>query len=222
MISYMRAKKDLDQMILFNNAVIALWEIENSAESDLDRFDLRMTLISHEKKEAIIAAANRNPQYQQKRQDVSKLVLKAIRIAARHRIPTEFKSIPPPAVGGAIIPVNVFYSVLNDNSYQGVSKQMVFDALNQTIGACESQIDEEFWKLLNPINWVKELLKWILRIPFMLIELSGFDVEKVEDHFLGKLFKIIEVVVIVWALYGLGVQRTELATFVKDFFAAGK
>lgn len=219
MITYLKAKQDLDHIVRFNNAVMALWDIEIAAKENMSSYGYRLP---RERKEAVLAEASKDKNYQTAREEVSKLVLKAMRIAAKHRIPTEMKSIPPPAVGGAIIPVNLFYSVLNDNSYQGISEQMIVDALTQTIGACESSIEEEFWKLLNPLNWIKELLRWILRIPFMLIELTGFNVEKVEDHLLGKLFKVIEVVAIVYILYRLGVQREGLAVFVKDFFSGGK
>lgn len=222
MITFLRAKSDLDHMVKFRDAVFALWKLEDNAIKSLDPYTLSMGILHQERQEAIMQAANEDENYQTVRENVSRFVLKAMRIASRHQIPTEFKSIPPPMVGGAIIPVNIFYSVLTDNSYQGVSRQMVLDAINQTLGSCETFVQEEFWKLFNPLNWIKEILKWILRIPFMLIELTGFNVDKVEDHFLGKLFKVIEVVAIVYILYRLGVQREDLTGFVKDFFSGAK
>lgn len=213
MVSYLRSKNNLEKIVSFNNAVMALWEIE-------DKYAFQghssFPILPEERQSATIAAANEDPKYQVIRQQVSTGVLAAMKLAHKHKIPTEFKSFPPVMVGGPIIPVNIFNSVLNDNSYKGISRQMVVDALNQTIGACEEQVKEEFFKLCNPINWVKELLLWFLRLPFMLIELTGFNVEKVEDHLFGKLFKALEIAVIILILYRLGVGGEDLKTIIKN------
>jgi len=94
----------------------------------------------------------------------------------------------------------------------------IYDALNQTIGACENNVDIEFKRLINPLYWIKELLIIIIRIPFMLIEASGFDVTKFEDHFLSKLFKFLEIIIIIFILIKLGMKREQLSQFMMNFF----
>jgi hypothetical protein len=49
----------------------------------------------------------------------------------------------------------------------------------------------------------------------MIIEATGFDVSKVEDHFLAKLFKLIEVIVIFYVLIRLGAGKETLVDFFK-------
>jgi hypothetical protein len=78
----------------------------------------------------------------------------------------------------------------------------------------------EWSHLKNPFYWLKALFTFILRIPFMLIEATGFNVDKVEDHFLAKLFKLIEVIVILYLLFRLGAGNKGLIEVLKSL--AGK
>ncbi len=214
MISYLKAKNDLDIIIEYNNAVLALWDIENKSEDELSR-GYNHFILHSEKKQAIDELSSQDPSYQEVRANVSKYVLDAMKIGRKHKIPLEFKSIPPPMVGGAIIPVNIFQSVLFDSSYQGVSKQMVVDAIRQTIGSCEKKIKDEFINLINPLSWIKFLIVTVLRIPFVLIESTGFNVSKVEDHLFGKVFKLIEIIFIFFVMYKFGFEKSEIAQSLK-------
>lgn len=214
MIAYLKAKKDLEIIIEYNNAVMALWDIENRSEDELHK-GYNQFILHSEKKQAIDEISSQDPNYQEVRAKVSKYVLDAMKIGRKHKIPLEFKSLPPPMVGGAIIPVNIFQSVLFDNSYQGVSKQMVVDALSQSIGACEKNIDSEFINLINPLSWIKFLLVSLLRIPFVMIEATGFNVSKVEDHLFGKLFKFLEIIFIIFVMYKFGFEKSEIAQSLK-------
>jgi hypothetical protein len=63
------------------------------------------------------------------------------------------------------------------------------------------------------------MLIFIIRIPFLLIKASGFDVSKVEDHFLAKVFKLTEIAVIVYTLIRLGLTQQELRDFLIGVFS---
>jgi len=85
------------------------------------------------------------------------------------------------------------------------------DAMNQTLGQLAEDEKREFRRLINPAWWVFEV---VIRIPFLLISLSGFDVNKVEDHLLAKVFKLAEIAFIVFVLLRLGFERTRILDVV--------
>jgi hypothetical protein len=97
-----------------------------------------------------------------------------------------------------------------------ITPQMILDCLNETVGLCEEKVEAEWAHLKNPFYWLKALFTFILRIPFMLIEATGFDVGKVEDHFLAKLFKLIEVIVILLLLVKFGIGKEGVVDFLKN------
>jgi hypothetical protein len=92
--------------------------------------------------------------------------------------------------------------------------QRVIDIMNQMEGACEKQVIIERRHLFNPFYWVFELLTFILRIPFLLIRTSGFHVEKFEEQFWGRFFKLIELIVILSALVWMGASKPEIKSAV--------
>lgn len=87
--------------------------------------------------------------------------------------------------------------------------------MTQAIGASEERVGIEWSHLKNPLYWIKALFTFILRIPFMIIGATGFDVGKVEDHFLSKLFKLIEVIIIFYVLFRLGAGNQGLIEVLK-------
>ncbi|MGB8656298.1 MAG: hypothetical protein WCE90_00755 [Candidatus Zixiibacteriota bacterium] len=210
-MGYWKAKRELNLMNEFRAQVLKLWEIENSVLKELPE---TVTIFKDERESAILHESSKNPNYQTIREWISKNVLEVCRIARKRGAPVDLQSVPPPAVGGAIVPVNLFYAVLKDTSHGGVSKQWIYDTINNTIGACEKTVKREYRNLFNPFHWLGSLLVFILRIPFMIIAASGFSVEKVEDHFWGKLFKLIEIIVILYILFKLGFSRSELRDFI--------
>lgn len=94
---------------------------------------------------------------------------------------------------------------------------MIVDAIEQTIGCCEEQVKHELRNLINPLYWLRELLFFILRIPFILIQATGFDTDKVEEHLVGHLFKTLELALIFYLLLRLGFKRTDILDIVRSF-----
>ena len=58
---------------------------------------------------------------------------------------------------------------------------------------------------------------FVIRIPFLIVQTSGFDVSKVEDHFLSKLFKFIEIIIILYILWRLGIEKESLRQILLKF-----
>lgn len=213
---YFQAKSDLRFIQQFKEDVMVLWGIEASANNKIGGRS-RTTLVG-EYQAILQAEATKINGYQFIREQISKNLSRAIKIAQKMNIQTNVQSVPPPSVGGVIIPVNLFAAILKDTSYGGVSIQWILDVINQTIGACEEKVKTEFRRLINPFYWIVQIIILIIRIPFMLIEASGFDISKVEDHFLAKVFKLFEIGIIIYILIYFGINKEQLSQFIMKFF----
>jgi len=208
-MNYLQARSDLHFIREFAEAVLGLWAIETKAAEKLTNGQRRYS--SRSERQAIVQwEASKIKGYANVRERVVRGGLRANRIARRLGVPIEYTSYPAPVVGGPIIHLTLFDATFRDTSYDGVNRRFIVDALDQTLGECETEADAEFRHLINPVYWVKEILVLIIRIPFIIIEASGFDVGKVEDHFLGRLFKLIEIVVVIGVLVWLGLSRAEI------------
>jgi len=217
-MSYFQARSDLHFMREFAAAVLKLWELETKGPKKLTDGQRRYT--SPSKRQATIQwQASKIEGYAHVRERVVRGALRANRIARRLGVPIEYTSYPAPAAGGPIIELTVFDATFRDQSYDGVERRFTLDALDQAIGECEAQVNAEFRHLINPIYWVKEVLVFIIRIPFIVIEASGFDVSKVEDHFLGRAFKLLEIIALIAFLVWLGLTREELRQAVVMFLS---
>lgn len=206
---YFQAKSDLQFMQEFANAVRRLWSVEDKAAKNVKTGPPRFVTRT-ERQEAIIREASKQKGYADIRAKVARGIPRARRIANRLGLVNVCESYPMPAVGGPVIPVALFDAILFDPTYQGVPRQLIVDALNQTLGACQERVAVELRQLINPIYWVKAVLVFIIRIPFMLIEVSGFDVSKVEGHLSGMLIQIGFVIVLIFILLLLGRSWEEI------------
>jgi len=215
-VSYFQAKSDLKFIIDFHQSVVELWRIEKEVTENIDFSNYRS---KRDYQTALQAEASKKNGYQEVRRQVAKCVLRAERIASCLRVPIIFESYPAPAVGGPIIEQKVFSAILKDMSHGGlIDKQSIYDILNQTIGECEARMSVEKRRLINPLYWFKELIVAIIRIPFMLIEASGFDVGKVEDHLIGRFFKLLEIGLILYFLLRLGIENESIQQILIKLF----
>ena len=223
-MSYIQARSDLRFMQEFREAVLELWQFEDQA---IERLKSQGASLSsrdrkpEERQKLIQSEASKTRDYQQARDQVVKGVLRANRIASRLGVPAELECFPMPAMSGRmpIIQLSCFDAIIRDISYQGVGRQEIYDVLNQTIGECEARVALELRHLINPLYWIKELLVLVIRIPFLLVEASGFDVSKVEDRFLAKAFKLFEIAAIVYILVRLGLTQQDLKDFLMAVFS---
>ena len=123
-MGYFQAKSDLRFILEFKDHIMKLWKIETEAN---ERIGGRRRLTTSSEYQAVLQAeASANNNYQNIRESVSKALLRAMLIAQKLKIPITGKSLPPPAVGGAIISINLFSAILNDTSYGGVSRQWIY------------------------------------------------------------------------------------------------
>jgi hypothetical protein len=206
-MSYLQAKSDLDFMLRFKADVINFWGFEQGARKNIKKnFDSK-----REYQEALAVEASKISGYQEQRNAVSQGILRATRIAKRFGVPLILTSYPAPIVGGPVINQSLFSAILKDFTHGGFAdKQSIVDALNQTIGECKSVASREKRHLVNPLYWIKEMLVFVIRIPFWLIEVSGFDVSKFEDHFFGKLSKLLFFILLFIILLSIGLDKQDI------------
>jgi hypothetical protein len=75
---------------------------------------------------------------------------------------------------------------------------------NQAIGALETKLQRERRRLTNPLNWIKAVIVAVVRLPYTIISMSGFDVAKVEDHLIARVIHLVYVVALLLILIRLG------------------
>ncbi len=213
-VNFFKAHKDLRLILRYKELVIRLWEFESEAEKKIWRGSSEPWI--HQKK--IQAVSNIKPGYKEIRQELSKIVNDVARIPYRYGVPIVLTSFPAPAVGGPIVETNIFTSVLHDDSHTKIDKQIVFDKINEVIGACEREIRKGFLRLINPFYWIKSLFVFVIRLPFIVLQTSGFNIDKLEDHFISKLFKLIMFLVIIVVLLIIGFTNKELKEIIIKFF----
>jgi len=218
-MNYFQAKSDLDFIKRFHNDVLALLEKEGAASNAIVSRHSWMAGNTPGEWQANIQkkATEQSPDYQAIRKSVAQGVCRAQGLSSLHGVPTQLVSYPAPALGGPIVHLGIFEAILTDTSHDGVGQQMIYDALNKVVGACEDEKERALRELVNPFHLVKNIVLMILRLPFMLIEATGFNVSKFEDHFFGKSFKLAMLLGLVWGLLALGFEKADLVEIIKSF-----
>ena len=133
------------------------------------------------------------------------------RIANTLGINTERISCPPISVGGPTISVDIFNSALEDHGYVETNHTTRMDCLNKVIGILQETKKSSLLKLINPFY----ILNLGLRIPFILISQTGFNVEKIEDAFWGKFFKLIFMLLFLYFCLKNGFSHGQIVDILK-------
>lgn len=97
---------------------------------------------------------------------------------------------PPPAVGGVAGPLNLISNIFQLWRFQ-IPAQQVFDCLDNAIGRYERHKRWLYRQMFNPMFWIKWLLIKLLSIPFGILNLAGFNAEKIEKSLVGKFVKAV-------------------------------
>ena len=152
-------------------------------------------------------------EYKRFRECVVKRVLRVRRIAYRLGVPVKIIVRPPDYESD--VQLDLFFDVLvPDIRHFNRFYRFILDAIDQTIGECEANVESQFMRLVNPVCWIKDVVKFIIRIPFLVIDASGFDVRKLEDHVLSKLVMLIWILVLICILIYLGAGKEQIREFL--------
>ncbi len=101
-------------------------------------------------------------------------------------LPTTIKYAPPPAIGGFAGDIDLIANIFNLDKLQ-ISESWLYDLIDRSIGIYAYWDKQKWKKWLNPFYWIGQ----IIRLPFLLINFSGFDSSKIEISIIGKMYKLI-------------------------------
>ena len=65
----------------------------------------------------------------------------------------------------------------------------LMDVIDQGIGIYETDRRAALLRTINPFFYLGIVLDWIVRVPFLLLGKAGFDQQKVEMSFVGRVIK---------------------------------
>lgn len=220
-MSYWKAKKDLEFMRQYRETIGEFLAAQKEIDSVVKQSSYPGYMMRQDEGMRIMKAteATRNRMMELRKQ-VAKDTSRASRIAVKNGVAIIMTSYPAPAVGGPVIRFNLFEAILHDPSHgamigEGVKPLQIFDKINAAISKCEERVETEWNHLINPFYWIKALCIFILRLPVKLIELAGFNVEKFEEHFWGKFFQLIWMLIVIGVLLALGIGRGDLIELIR-------
>jgi len=154
-------------------------------------------------------AAERHHEYGELRRQFARMIPRANDICGEESVAWHRQGHAAPMEGGLQFEGSIFDLVLDRPSDMVDIDSDVRDTINKTIGSLEVKAGKELRQLINPFYWLRRLLVFVIRLPYTLIEASGFDVAKVEDHFLGKFAQLLYVIVLILIFIRLGVESVE-------------
>jgi hypothetical protein len=216
-MTYWQAKRDLEFAVGYRKAIIDYWEAQEFLEMysrDGDR--IRYTLSDEDQNKYRVLVQSKETEYPTLREKIAKGFKRASAISFKHDVTFSAVQYPPPMIAGSAppIPINFYQAVLTELGYQPIDHSLTLDALSEMIGACEEEVNRQWKHLRNPFYWIIALLKTIIRLPFIILQLSGFDVAKVEDKLFAKILKLIEVAAIGYILIRYGSTNPHLRDFL--------
>ena len=108
---------------------------------------------------------------------------------------------PPPMYGGRYREIHVATELFNPYAQKvlGITPSIIVNQLDQAIGEHQRIARRAFLNLFNPLWWLKEILSFIVSLPFYLLGISGFDQQRIEQSTAAKVLKLIMAVLVLIA-----------------------
>ncbi len=154
-------------------------------------------------------ASKRADGYSELRQDFARMIPRANQICESQSLSWYISGRAAPLEGGLPFEGSVFDMVLDRPSDIYDIDNDVRTTINKCLGVLNNQLSIELRQLINPIYWISRLLVFLIQLPYKLIEISGFNAEKIQDHFLGKLAQLLYVIALILFLIWLGVESIQ-------------
>lgn len=128
------------------------------------------------------------------------------------------QSYPAPAVGGPVVTVNFLYAAIDpEQGHSRIPKQDAFDRIEIALASATTMRKEFLWKqALNPVWWLIEIVAYILRIPFLILQRAGLP-EAVEESIWGHIVKVVFflVLVLLSVRFGFDLTAKDILRFFK-------
>lgn len=149
-------------------------------------------------------ASKTNPEYQKLRATYAKLISRANEICTQNTISWNRKISLPSLEGGGTIQGSIFEFVLHRESSLIDFDTDVRDTINKALGVLERKASNEFKNLVNPFYWFLQAFFFVVRLPYNLLKLSGFDIDEIQKHLIARFFQLIYVIVLILILVWFG------------------
>jgi len=131
-----------------------------------------------------------NDKAKQIRTEINRMINKVHKVVILTNVNPAVFYTPPPAIGGYATNVDLVINIFNLQRFQ-INPQSLIDCIDRAIGVYENDFIPSFLRTINPFYWFLCILDYIVSLPFALIGKLGFNQQKIETSFFGKLFKII-------------------------------
>ena len=202
---YFSVKTDLDFIRAYRETFTQMRSIENEVKAKSQ--NLRKNYITARGwHEDMIKKAQEIEEYKTVREKYTMGLRRTISIADRHRVPHRIKIQSAPLEGNHYFDGSHFEAILHPPSLLADLDTPIYDTLNQILGVLERNTVEEFHKLINPLFWLQQTFTWMIRLPFTVMKMSGFNVDVIQQHFWGKFCQLVYIVVLLIILLKLGVD----------------
>lgn len=114
------------------------------------------------------------------------------------------RSCPPAAIGGPIIPVNIFSSVINPQiGWDILSRTQINDTINEAISVAREVCRASLVHMLLPWNWFIDSCALVIKIPFLILRRAGVP-PAVEENIFAHALKVIATIGLLSLLSWLG------------------
>ena len=124
------------------------------------------------------------------REQINRSMQRVRKVALNTGVSESITYTPPPIIGGPIVNVNIIQNIFNLGQFE-IGSESVLGVLDQAAGVYSDDLPSAWQRTLNPFWWLGKLLVWIAHLPFFLLGAAGFDSQKAEQSFIGKLVSLI-------------------------------
>ncbi len=141
------------------------------------------------------------------REEIAQMIPEGDTLAGEMGIDVTVGTLPPPTLGGPILPVNMLRAIIDPRCGHGtISRERIEDTLNLCIGIAQARKRRAKWTTFNPLWWLIALVAFVLRIPFLILRQAGVP-RAVEENILAHLIKTLLMVATIALMAYLGLER---------------
>lgn len=119
-------------------------------------------------------------------------------------------SYPAPAIGGPVIPVNLYQSIIDPQiGHKVIERTLIIDTVEKSVTIAKKTKKEALFHWPYPWNWIIDLCALVIRIPFIILRRAGLP-DKIEENIIAHVVKIIFVIILVSYLTYKGLRLEQI------------
>lgn len=167
---------------------ILIWENKRRLKRVYEFRALLLQYFHHSRAESIVNERIEKPEAQEARVKINRMIDEIHDILLYSGAATSVRYTPPAAVGGYTQNIDLVQNVFHLDRFQ-ISPTNLMDVIDRGIGIYETDRSAALLRTINPFFYLGVVLDWIVRVPFLLLGRAGFDQQKVEMSFVGRVIK---------------------------------